>query len=117
MLRKITVILGILILSLVLIGLIRQIGEALNSSRRFDSAIEELSKLQKENKRLQKRLTEVKTEKYIEEIARNKLNMTKPDETIVIVPNAAISKVLAENTVPIEPKLSSWQGWLKLFVH
>ena len=107
----------LLILSLICIGLIKQISEALNSGRRLDLAIEEVEKLKQENKKLKNKLAEVQEDGYIEEIARNKLNMAKPNETIVLIPQDAVANILTSQRVVVEPKLPNWQGWLRLFLH
>ncbi len=107
----------LVILSLVCIGLIKQISEALNSGQRLDLAIDEVEKLKQENKRLQNKLAEVQEYNYVEEVARNKLNMSKPNETIVIVPQEAVANILTSQRVAPEVKLANWQGWLRLFLH
>ncbi len=53
----------------------------------------------------------------VEKIARDKLNMGKPGETVVVIPEELITKVIEDNKPKIEPKLPNWQGWLKLFMH
>lgn len=113
--KKITITIFILITGFVLFSLGKQIIFALNAGDRLDSAVEEVSNLQKENKELQKQLELVQSVDFLEEVARNKLNLTKPNETIIIIPQEEISKILSTERKVKEPKLANWQGWLKLF--
>lgn len=106
----------ILIGLLVLIGLVRQIIAALQSGERMDRLLDEVGLLQAENKRLQDELVEVQQLDFIEEIARNKLNLARPDETIMIIPQEIIDKVLSLSKPVEEPALPNWQAWLKLFL-
>jgi cell division protein FtsB len=115
--RKIFLATFLIILSLVFVGLIKQISEALNAGDRLDLAIEEVERLKHENKRLQNKLSEIQEYNYIEEVSRNKLNMSKSNETIVIVPQEAVANILTSQRVVEEPKLPNWQGWLRLFIH
>ena len=62
-----------------------------------------------ENQTLKKDLSRVETKEFVEEEARNKLFLAKPDEKIVIVPIASKS---AEKKEPPKP---NWQKWLDLF--
>lgn len=117
MAKKLKVVVIILVAALILISLIKQISESLNTSKRLEGQVEEVARLQEENKRLKKRLEEVLKFEFIEEVARNKLNFSRPNETVVVIPLETINQVIASNQEVKEPKLPNWQGWLKLFVH
>lgn len=80
-------------------------------------AVEEVNNLQTENRELKNKLSQVNTAQFTEEIARNQLNMAKEGETIVVIPDELIEKVLGADIKPIEIKMPNWQGWLKLFIH
>lgn len=105
----------ILVVGLILISLIKQISESLDVGKRLDQEVEEVTKLQEENKRLKKRLEEVLKVEFIEEVARNKLNLSRANETVVIIPQEMISQVIAASQEIKEPQLPNWQGWLRLF--
>lgn len=64
----------------------------------------------KENQKLKKDLSRVQTDEFIEEEARNKLFLTKPDEKVIIIPVASKSAEKKE-----APK-SNFQKWLDLFL-
>lgn len=113
---KLIPIVVILILGLVLVGLTRQINDALQASNRLDQAAAEVTGLQSKNQQLKKKLTEVQQPNFIEQIARNKLNFARPNETVVIIPKEALDKVVLGASKKIEDfKLPNWEGWLRLF--
>lgn len=110
--------LAILLVSVaILLGLARQIGWSLEAGKHLDNSVDTLSKLQKDNKDLKDKLNEVKSPGFTQALIRNKLNMAKPNETVVIIPKELIDKVLSSKTPPPETKIPNWQGWLKLFLH
>lgn len=115
MAKKLKTVVIILVAALILISLIKQISESLNISQRLEGQVEEVARLQEENKRLKKRLEEVLELEFIEEVARNKLNLSRPNETVVVIPLETINQVIASNKELEEPKLPNWQGWLRLF--
>lgn len=117
MIRLISLLTVILIVALILFGLGRQIYLALQAGKRLDTAAEEVSNLQQQNRTLRERYTQAQKYDFIEEIARDKLNLAKSGETLIVIPERAINKVLnAQKQIP-EVKLPNWQGWLKLFTH
>jgi len=93
----------------------RQIYESLQSGSRFDREVEDLSKLQQKNFELKKRLEEVGSTQFIEEQARDKLNLSRSGETMMIIPQEEINKIL-EAGKPTPTPLPNWQGWLKLII-
>lgn len=117
MLKKITVIVIIIMALIIIIGLIKQIITALGSDKRFEQSLEEVNKLERENKQLKKELTFSDSLESVEEIARDNLNMALENETIVIIPKDLIDKILTPIKKPEEFKIPYWQGWLRLFIH
>lgn len=115
--KTLAVIVIILISFSILIGLGRQIVDALSAGDRLDSSIDEVTRLQDENRQLKQQLSQVEQYDFIEKIARNKLNMAKPGETIIVIPKEEVDRVLNPPKPYEEPKLENWQGWLKLFIH
>lgn len=114
--KKIAILVILLIVGITIFNLGKQISDSITASKRIDQAADEVSELQNENKRLNKRLSEVQEFDFIEETARNKLNMARPGETIVIVSQDELGKVLNSEKKTEPPKLANWQGWLKLFL-
>ena len=115
--KNISIIVILSIGLIILVGLIRQISSALQATNRLDKAADEVTALQEENRDLKKQLEQVDSLAFIEGIARNKLNLSRPDETIFIIPKEKIQKVL-EAGKPVEiPKIPNYQGWLNLILN
>lgn len=117
MAKKLLVIVIVIMAIIILMGLIRQINFALGSDARLNKLLEDVGSLEKENKELKKELASAETYDSVEEVARNDLNMSFPDETVVIIPEELIQKVLKPEEKPVEIKISNWEGWLKLLLH
>jgi cell division protein FtsB len=115
--KTITIIIAVIFAALVLAGLFKQINQALEAGKRLDQAADDVAKLQDKNSQLHAKLDQTKSISFVEETARNDLNMAKSGETIVIIPQEQIRAVLAAQTHIEPPPVPNWQGWLKLFVH
>lgn len=66
----------------------------------------------RENQLLKERLKYVQTDDFVEEEARNKLNLARENEYIVVVPEAHSKKNPSQNAVNYDP---NWKKWLDLF--
>ncbi len=115
--KKIFIISAVFLIILAIFGLGKQMAKALQAAQRLDLASDQLSKLQEENTKLQKQLTEVKSKDFLEQQARNKLNLSRANETILIIPQDQIDKVLGLGKKMPEIKIPNYQGWLKLIFH
>lgn len=115
--KIISVIVIVIIAISILTGLGKQIAAALNASKRVEEQANRVTRLTEKNNQLKKQLVQAQTPDAIEKIARDQLNLSKPGETIVVIPDELITKVLEEAKPKEEPKIPNWQGWLKLFIH
>lgn len=107
--KKIIYISTVLFLLLVINGLSRSIYDLWTKRDVVSEARKDLEKEKAENQELKKDLSRVKTKEFIEEEARNKLFLTKPDEKVVIIPVASKSAEKKEAPKP------NWQKWAELF--
>ncbi|MBI2021939.1 septum formation initiator family protein [Candidatus Daviesbacteria bacterium] len=114
--KSVTIVITLLVSILILLGLSRQILDALNSGKRIEVALDKVNKLQQENNQLKKKLSEVQSTDFLEQTARDKLGFSKKGETVIIIPDELMNKVLGENKRVEEEKISNWQGWLRLFL-
>ncbi len=104
--------LGAVILCIIIInGLVRSIYDLWRKQDLVVSAQKDLETAKKENQRLQKDLSYVKSNEFIESEARDKLFMVKPGESGVIIPPNLIAKKALSPT----PEPSNWQKWINLF--
>lgn len=102
----------VLILCLIIgINLIHSIYSLWKKQDLIVGAKLELEKEKKEQESLQKKLSVVKKEDFIEEEARNKLFLAKPNETEILIPQDDLNKKspLKKSEIP------NWQKWLTLF--
>lgn len=113
--KKIIFLIFGLIILVIVYHLISQIWQTTKSGERFSRAVNKLYSLEVKNKELKQKLSEVKTPQFIEEQARNKLGLSKPGETVVVIPPEKISEVLGLSGKIEEIRLPNWLGWLKVF--
>ena len=71
-----------------------------------------LQKLQQENQRLKQELDEVESSEYIEKQAREKLNLQKVGEVVVVLPKN--QPILNQPDSP-SSSLPNWLQWYHLF--
>ena len=105
---------------LLIIGLVysfgKQIYSSLEAGKRLDTEAERLTFLQQRNEDLKKKLGEVGSLQFIEAQARDKLSLSRAGETVMVIPQSEIDKVLGAQKEVEKVVLPYWQGWLKLFV-
>jgi predicted cobalt transporter CbtA len=69
--------------------------------------------LEKEHQELLEKKEYYQSEEFVEQEARNRLNLGKPGETVVILPpNVGETE---EITSTPTPELPNWQRWWRLF--
>lgn len=113
--KKVGFIAIFLIVVFFIYSLIGQILETLKSGDRLSQSAIELVKLQVKNKELKDRLSQIKSSSFVEQQARDKLGLAKPGETVVVIPQEVLDKVLRVNKKIEEIKLPNWLGWWKVF--
>ncbi len=72
---------------------------------------QELTRLQKDNAEMEVRLKDMKSEAYVEKVARDQLGMIKEGETIVMLPESASSSGMNDLSV----QEANWRQWWSLF--
>ncbi len=116
MFRKIAYIGGIILIILICYSLAKQAYDSLQIDNRVDAETEKLLGLQRKNAELKNQLEQVNSVGFIESQARDRLNFSRAKETVVIISQEELQKVLgAAIEKKEEIKLPNWQGWLKLF--
>lgn len=113
--KRVAAIALVVIFGTILYGLVSQIHDALRAGERLDEEAAKLASLQKRSMELKKKLVEVESVRFIERQARDKLNQSRPNEVVVVIPQAEIDRVLGQGLRVVEPPIPSWQGWLRLF--
>jgi len=92
---------------------VRQVNNSLSQSKVI------LSQLEQENAKLERQLESIKTDAYSEKEARDKLNLAKEGEIVLVLPEEDVLRSLSprrreekEHTLP-DP---NWKKWLNLFI-
>ncbi len=114
MVKKIGLIIFSLVILIIVYNLIHQILDALKSSDRLTAEAEKVYQLEAKNKQLKQKLLEVQSLDFIEIQARNKLNLSKNGETMVIIPEQKIKELLASSSAQIV-RLPNALGWWRVF--
>ncbi len=97
-----------------IISLSRNIYCLLKAGDQVELAQQRLEELEKEHQELLKKEDYYQSEEFVEQEARNRLNMGKPGETVVILPPNVGGT--GEITSTPAPELPNWQRWLRLFL-
>lgn len=115
MLKKLGYIGGFLLVIVICYSLVKQVTDSLQVQSRLDMETEKLLSLQKKNSELKSQLQQVNTIGFVESQARDRFNFSRAGETVVIISQDEINKVLGTMIEKKEEILPNWQGWLKLF--
>lgn len=75
----------------------------------------ELLKAKEENQRLKEQLSRVQSPEFIEEQARNKLLLLKPEEQRILISNNLTSATQSGKKSVGEHKEANWKRWWDLF--
>jgi len=102
----------IIVSVILLIKLIFSTWDLWRVDERLKKAEVRQEELKKENIKLKGKLGEVKTDEYVEKMAREKLGMGKEGEVVVIMPEVDYKKVKKETR-----KLANWEKWLKVLIY
>ena len=100
-----------------IINSVKDITRLLSSGGQLDQAEAKLAQLQKTHQDLIDKKEYLSSDEFVEQQARNKLNMGKPGETVVIIsPDLEKSAVdsISQQDIPDKP---NWQKWGELFVY
>lgn len=109
-------VIGVLLLVVIIVGLGRNLVRLWRAGDRLKGAEEQVASLRAENVRLREEEQVLGSERFFEEQIRDKLNMAKPGEAVVLLPPPASLRPSRTEEPKAEPEdLPVWQQWLKLF--
>src|SRR3989344_1832407 len=116
--RKIVGYGGLLLVILMLASIARNIGKVSVIREEVAKERERLERFEKENERLQKKITETQSDEFIEKQIRDKLGLVKEGEIVVVLPDEEILRSLAPKIEVEQDSLPdpNWKRWLKLFL-
>ena len=103
----------LLILSIILtINIVRTFADLSRQENIIKEATDRLQEAEEEKGNLQKNLAKVESQEFIEREARNKLNLGKEGEVVLILPS--ISLVVTPSAIPADNS-ANWKKWVRLF--
>ena len=121
-------ILGIVFFTVLSVNTIKSALNVLKSKDRLDQVKNEVAVLEEDKKKIEEEIEFKKTDEYIEEKARNDLNLIKPGEKVYVVKTTekdTAGNVLSETDTAAsekgldkgneEKKNENWYSWYKLF--
>jgi len=98
-----------------IVNLSRSIFKLLQASGQLKEAEQKVLELEKESQLLAQKKELFQSQDFIEQEARNKLNMVKEGETVVVLP-PNVKEVLGEKENQKSELLPNWRQWLNLFL-
>lgn len=109
--RKI-ILYGVIIFQILLIvSLVRGIQLSSKSRSRITDLEERKSQLMQESQKIKEEGEYVQSPHYLEKVARDELNMAKPGETVVIVPDNLRMTSRGESEEREAGEKENWQKW------
>ena len=120
-------ILGIIFFTVLSVNTIKSTSYVLRSNDRLDQAHNEVTILKDERKQIEEDIDFKKTDEFIEEKARNDLNLIKPGERVYVVKDIGkdtTGSVLSDTVVLEDEGLKenskkkrneNWYSWYRLF--
>jgi cell division protein FtsB len=98
-----------------IVSLSRSILKMFRAKDELRLAEQKIEELQKEAAILTEKKDFYQSEEFIEQEARNKLNMVKEGETVVVLP-PNLKELLGEKENQPQILLPNWRQWLNLFL-
>ena len=109
--RILIIIIGIALI----VSLSRSILKMFKAKDELRLAEQKIEELKKEAASLTEKKEFYQSEEFIEQEARNKLNMVKEGETVVVLP-PNLKEILGEKENQPQVSLPNWRQWLNLFL-
>lgn len=111
---------GIVILFLFLVvSFIRGVSSLSSARKQISEAERRVEEAKKKNEELKAKAQEVVSQAFTEQVARDKLGLAKPGETVIVLPDAEIVKKFSGRVINVEEDTlpdPNWKKWLKLFL-
>jgi len=106
---------GVILFQLALIvSLTRGIQFSKRSAERIASLEETKQKLEEEKTKLQEEASYIESPFYLEKVAREELHLSKPGETVVIIPEMQKSVVTSDQKEEDRDEKTNWEKWWEI---
>ena len=94
----------------VVVSLLGGIRNTLKSRSRVEDLTARKAELDGEKRELSARLEYVKSDYYLEKVAREELQLSRPGETVVIIPEGVIPELKEKDKIE-EEEMPIWKRW------
>ncbi|HSX18736.1 MAG TPA: septum formation initiator family protein [Candidatus Saccharimonadales bacterium] len=111
--RNILLVIGAIVALMLIANSAKRLMSFRTTSRKVEEAQVQLDKLKAENTNLQKQLDYTKSGEFKEREIRDKLGLTKPGETVVILPKENRDQLPETSDLAIVPNYIKW--WNRFF--
>jgi cell division protein FtsB len=101
---------------LLIVSLVRGVYQTFQSHERISQLQARKVALEVKHEELNKEMKEVTSPLYMEKVARDELHMSKPGETVVIVPDDRRIEAVNSQAAPEEKVKTNWQKWWEVLV-
>ena len=103
--------------TLQIVSLSRQLFSLLTAGGRLTKAQDKVERLKEGNEELKRQLDYRRSQEFLEKEARDKLNLAKPGETVVIVPQELLGLYLPQdkNKETFQESKPNWVWWKEAF--
>ncbi|MCX6763514.1 MAG: septum formation initiator family protein [Candidatus Moranbacteria bacterium] len=119
---KIIFLIGVVALIYVSVSLSREFQKKRQIQEEIRKLQEEAQKISRENSAIQEKIAYLESHDYQEKEAKDKLNLQKPDEKVVVVRKSVseenripVSQEEIAETVPEKPSIPNYQKWWNYF--
>lgn len=109
--KKTLFIVAVIVFLIIINNLVRSIYSIWQKDKLALDAEKQLSYQKEENERLKSALSYVQTQEFIEKEARDKLFMTKPNESIVL----GSQEIQNDKSPTTKQNKPNWKKWVELF--
>lgn len=99
-----------------IINLTRGVRETWQKGARIKEEQRRVDELKTQNQKLKDELEYAKSDDYLEKAAREKLNLAKPGETVVILPQEQLEKQVKAKKNIVNTNSPKWQQWLSFLM-
>lgn len=107
--------LEVILIAIILIGITKEVVRRLSLRQEIAALEQQIAELQAQNRSLGEYVASINTDSFREREARKRLNLQRPGETLLIVPEANGSSLVTTSVLAAVPGTSNARRWWTYF--
>lgn len=107
--------LEVILIVIILIGITKEVVRRMSLRQEITTLEQQIAELQAQNRSLGEYVASINTDSFREREARKRLNLQRPGETLLIVPEVNGSALIASTTASVTTGTSNAQRWWHYF--